>query len=91
MTLKNSLLLTGGGARAAYQVGVLKSIQDYHSNTLKYHGKIFNIFSGVSAGAINSVAMASHNDNPQEAINNLHHFWTNMKVENIYETEYQHH
>lgn len=83
----NALLLTGGGARAAYQVGVIKAIQDYHYNTLKYKGKLFDIFSGVSAGAINSVAMASHNDNPQHAIDNLYHFWSNIKVNQVYETD----
>lgn len=83
----NALLLTGGGARAAYQIGVIKAIHDYHYNTLKYKGSLFDIFCGVSAGAINSVAMASNNDNPMKAIDNLYQFWSTMKVEQIYETD----
>lgn len=83
----NSLLLAGGGARAAYQVGVLKALTDYHCNSLNKKEPLFNIFTGVSAGAINSTALACFNDNPQEAINFIYKFWSNISVNQIYEVD----
>lgn len=83
----NSLLLAGGGARAAYQIGVVKAIQDYHFNTMKTVNSPFQIYSGVSAGAINAAALASYNDKPQFAISFLYKIWSKMKVEQVYETD----
>lgn len=83
----NSLLLAGGGARAAYQVGVLKAITDYHFKSMHRKEPLFNIFTGVSAGAINSTALACLNDNPQEAINFIYKFWTEIQVNQIYEVD----
>ena len=50
----NGLVLSGGGARAAYQVGVLSYI------TEKLPQVSFPIITGVSAGAINAAFMAGH-------------------------------
>ena len=52
---KSGLILSGGGARAAYQVGVLKAI---HKILPKGHYNPFDVISGTSAGAINGVALA---------------------------------
>jgi len=49
----NALVLTGGGARAAYQVGVLSAIAKFMPRS---HGVPFPIICGTSAGAINSTA-----------------------------------
>ncbi|MEK9766464.1 MAG: patatin-like phospholipase family protein, partial [Thalassolituus sp.] len=54
---KTGLILSGGGARAAYQVGVLKAI---HKILPKGHYNPFDIISGTSAGAINGVGLASY-------------------------------
>ena len=51
---KNALVLTGGGARAAYQIGVLSAITKFIPRN---HGIPFPILSGTSAGAINSTAL----------------------------------
>ena len=54
---KNALVLTGGGARAAYQVGVLSAIAKF---VPRNHGIPFPIICGTSAGAINTTALACY-------------------------------
>ena len=61
---KTGLILTGGGARAAYQVGVLDAI----ASILRDAGwaperNPFNVVCGTSAGAINATALACRIDN----------------------------
>ena len=84
---KNSVLLSGGGARAAYQVGVLKAIDDYFSYKIENKNAYFDIFCGVSAGAINATFLASKNEDPTQAINSLIDKWQNFHVEQVYETD----
>lgn len=85
--MHNSLLLAGGGARAAYQVGVIKAVLDYHYNSLHETRTLFDIFTGVSAGAINSMALACFNDKPQYAVDYIYNFWSKISVEQIYEVD----
>lgn len=54
---KNALILTGGGARAAYQVGVLSAIAKFIPRN---HAIPFPILCGTSAGAINSTALGCY-------------------------------
>ncbi|WP_116644715.1 patatin-like phospholipase family protein [Salinivibrio sp. HTSP] len=54
---KIALVLTGGGARAAYQVGVLSAIAHWYP---RVHTSPFTIYCGTSAGAINAVSLASY-------------------------------
>lgn len=84
---KNALLLSGGGARAAYQVGVIKAIDDYYFHHLNDDKAIFDIFSGVSAGGINALHMACNNDNPHHAIDTLVDQWQNFHVSKVYRTD----
>lgn len=83
--MKNALLLSGGGARASYQVGVIKAIYDslYKADS----PALFDIFCGVSAGAINAVSLACNNDKPNEAINSILNTWQNFHVEQVYRTD----
>jgi len=53
------LVLTGGGARAAYQVGVVKAVRDILGNPTR---NPFPILCGTSAGAINAATLAIHAD-----------------------------
>jgi NTE family protein len=85
--IKNALLLSGGGARAAYQVGVIKAIDDYHFTHLNKDNALFDIFCGVSAGGINALHMACNNDNPHHAIDSLVTQWQEFHVEKIYRTD----
>ena len=59
-TGRTALILTGGGARAAYQVGVLLAVAKLSSNKRR---NPFPILCGTSAGAINAAGVACLADN----------------------------
>jgi len=77
------LVLTGGGARAAYQVGALKAIAEFCPGKLSP----FRIFAGVSAGAINAVSIASGADEFRVATDRLSDIWRNLSPERVYRTD----
>ena len=77
---KTGLILSGGGARAAYQVGVLKAI---HNILPKGHYNPFDIISGTSAGAINGVALASYAENYRIGIRHLERIWMHFSCDQI--------
>jgi NTE family protein len=78
------LVLTGGGARAAYQVGVVKAVRDILGNPQR---NPFPILCGTSAGAINAATLAAFADNFTRAVGNLLEIWENMRCENVYATD----
>ncbi|HEY5798929.1 MAG TPA: patatin-like phospholipase family protein, partial [Burkholderiaceae bacterium] len=85
---KTGLILTGGGARAAYQVGVLQAI----SAILWEAGwaparNPFDIICGTSAGAINATALACRADNFGEGVQKLLDVWENIAVEQVYRAD----
>jgi NTE family protein len=67
------LLLTGGGARAAYQVGVLEAIAEMRraAGPAAGTGNPFPIITGTSAGAINAAALACGSDNFDSVVRTL--------------------
>ena len=79
---KIGLVLPGGGARAAYQVGVLKAISE-----LIPDNNPFSIISGTSAGAINASLLASRSQSLKEAVEVLSGVWCNFKTNKVYRTE----
>ncbi|HXM82206.1 MAG TPA: patatin-like phospholipase family protein [Burkholderiales bacterium] len=81
------LVLTGGGARAAYQVGVVKAVRDILGNPVK---NPFPIVCGTSAGAINAATLAVFADNFSRAVGNLIEVWEHMRCEHIYRTDAWH-
>jgi NTE family protein len=78
------LVLTGGGARAAYQVGVVKAVRDILGNPV---ANPFPILCGTSAGAINAATLAVSADNFSRGVANLLEVWENMRCEHIYRTD----
>jgi NTE family protein len=78
------LVLTGGGARAAYQVGVVKAVRDILGGPAR---NPFPILCGTSAGAINAVALAAYSDNFTRAVGNLIEVWEQMRCEQVYRTD----
>ena len=78
--------LTGGGARGAYQAGVLKGLAEILKEPSE-DVPVFNSFSGVSAGAINVVFMASRLSGFSDAADNLCKLWGQLKPEMIYKTD----
>ncbi|MCL2912996.1 patatin-like phospholipase family protein [Shewanella corallii] len=87
MAANIALVLGGGGARAAYQVGVLKAlVQCYPRN----HGIPFNIVCGTSAGAINATSIATHASCFHLGVRKLDWVWRHMVTRNIYDTSVKH-
>ena len=79
---KIGLVLPGGGARAAYQVGVLKAISELIPDS-----NPFSIISGTSAGAINASLLASRSQSLKEAVEVLSGVWCNFRTNKVYRTE----
>ena len=75
------LVLTGGGARAAYQVGVLRAIA-----ALLQRGapSPFPIICGTSAGAINAALLASNADSFRRGVARLLRWWRKIVVTDVY-------
>lgn len=83
--MTNALILSGGGARAAYQVGVLNAVNDILPPRLN---NPFPIICGTSAGAINALALATHSGNFDEAAVELDRIWRNIATEKIYKSNW---
>ncbi len=81
---KVGLILTGGGARAAYQVGVLKAVAELKPEGLPVP---FPIICGTSAGAINAAVLASEADDFRRGVSHLLQVWSNFSVERVFRTE----
>jgi len=80
----NALVLTGGGARAAYQVGVLSAISKFVPRS---HGIPFPILSGTSAGAINTTSLACYASCFQLGVKKLEWAWKNFNISSIYHSD----
>jgi len=80
----NALVLTGGGARAAYQVGVLTAIAKF---VPRNHGVPFPIICGTSAGAINTTALACYASCFQLGVKKLEWVWKNLQTHHIYHSD----
>jgi len=81
---KFGLILSGGGARAAYQVGVLRAI----ANILpKQSPNPFQIISGTSAGALNAVSIATHSQRLRTGVRTLEYIWKNLSSKQIYDPQ----
>jgi NTE family protein len=78
-----AVVLPGGGARAAYQIGVLKAISDFSASK----NSPFAIICGTSAGAINAAVLASHAHEFKHGVSRLEHFWASMKCDRVYRTD----
>ena len=78
----NALMLPGGGARGAYQVGVVKAMLEI----LATDKNPFPVICGTSAGAINATVLATHAGDIQHGIRRLEYFWTSVHCADIYKT-----
>jgi NTE family protein len=77
--VKTSLVLTGGGARGAYQAGSLKALGEIYNSGRSP----FSILSGSSAGAINSVFLASKMVDFSQATEELTQFWEALDFNHV--------
>lgn len=84
MEKRIALILTGGGARAAYQVGVLKAIAEFLPR--RAHSP-FPIICGTSAGAINAATLAVNAGNFSMGVQYLVNTWKTFHANQIYRTD----
>lgn len=77
------LLLTGGGARTAYQAGVLSAVAEIVGGT---HFP-YRFLSGSSAGSINAAFLASHATRWPQAAQDLCDVWHSITAERVFSTE----
>lgn len=84
MEKRVGLILTGGGARAAYQVGVLKAIAEFLPR--RAHNP-FPVICGTSAGALNAATLAVNAQNFRKGVRYLNNIWKNFHANQVYRTD----
>lgn len=80
-----ALILSGGGSRAAYQVGVLAGLSELAPRNTP---NPFPIISGTSAGAINALALATHAGNLQAAVQSMFDVWGGFRSHHVMRTDW---
>lgn len=80
-TDQTALVLSGGGARGAYQVGVLRYIAAQQPDV------DFPILTGVSAGAINATFLAGREDSLEVAVDALAEHWTSLSTNRVFRSD----
>src|SRR5262245_51820179 len=76
-----AVMMSGGGARAAYQVGVLRAIARRHPDLE------VPILTGVSAGAINSVCLATYRGSFRDRVEKLAGLWCHLTTADVFRVE----
>jgi len=76
-----AVVMSGGGARAAYQVGVLRAIARRHAQLQ------VPILTGVSAGAINSACLASYRGSFQDRVEKLVALWCQLTTADVFNVD----
>lgn len=75
------LVMGGGGAQAAYQVGLLRFIaRSFPELRVPY-------VTGASAGAINAALLASHHGNFLQSVRELSQLWSNLTVADVFNVD----
>lgn len=82
---KVGLVLSGGGARGAYQAGVMKAVTEIAAAGEK--SLPISIITGISAGAINTAFMASTWNDPVKSCKDLVDTWARLETDNIFRTD----
>jgi len=85
-----ALVLSGGGARAAYQVGVLRALARMRRQALGPVARLrspFGVICGTSAGAINATALACQADRFEAAVEIIAKVWHNFSAEQVYRAD----
>ncbi|MET0209557.1 MAG: patatin-like phospholipase family protein [Burkholderiaceae bacterium] len=79
------LVLSGGGARAAYQAGALRAVAAILG---KHRPRPFAVICGTSAGAINAAALATHADDFRRGVARLLRWWRRIDVADVYRADF---
>lgn len=82
------LVLTGGGARAAYQVGVLVALCRLRAERGQAGAhNLFPVITGTSAGAINAAVLAAGADDFDATVARMHAVWRDFHAEQVYRAD----
>jgi NTE family protein len=81
---QTAVVLSGGGARAAYQIGALRGVAKALGRTA---ASPFKVVTGTSAGAINAATLAVHADCWRRGVARLLRLWRNIEVGDVYEAD----
>jgi NTE family protein len=81
---ETAVVLSGGGARAAYQIGALRAVADILGRS---PGTPFGVICGTSAGAVNAALLAANADNFRRGIARLLRLWRNIEVGDVYQAD----
>lgn len=79
-------VLSGGGARGAYQAGVMRALFEICQK--HGHFELFRTMCGVSAGAINACSLASKAEDLDSATLHLCNTWKNLEADQVFRTDY---
>ena len=82
-----ALVLMGGGARTAYQAGVLKAVGAMLAQTSSNTGFPFRWLFGTSAGALNATYLSSIAQQGLPALGHLAAFWSSLRSHDVYRLE----
>lgn len=81
----SGLVLSGGGARAAYQAGALRAVAAILG---KRRRNPFPVICGTSAGAINATTLALHADDFRRGVARLTRWWRRIEVADVYRADF---
>ena len=81
--MRRAIVLSGGGARGAYEAGVLRFVLGELPKRLGYQPR-FDVYSGTSVGAVHSCYLAALCDDPEAGVRNLVEVWRNMSFSRVY-------
>lgn len=82
--MATGLILSGGGARGAYQVGVLKALAELLPATTR---NPFPVICGTSAGAVNALSLAGRPGTFKRRVEELEAVWRNLRADDVYRTD----
>ena len=80
---KLALVLTGGGARAAYQAGVVRALAEMWPKK----EAPFKVITGISAGSINASLLAHHSDNFLAGSEKLWALWNTLRIDKVFRSD----
>lgn len=78
--------MTGGGARGAYQAGVLKALSEFSD----HEAVPFRVITGISVGALNASGLASRFEDFDDSARSLEGFWRSLTTNNVFDTRLTH-
>ena len=81
--VRRAIVLSGGGARGAYEAGVLRFLLGELPKKLGFYPR-FDVYSGTSVGAVHCCYLAALSDDPEAGVRTLVEVWRNMSFARVY-------